>query len=99
VFAVEDNSLYIGNPKESKQKYLKIINKSGSKHLVFSDSTNEENKFRAFNYTNAGIKSLTLKTILNEHPSENNEEKINLVATNIEHIERQTEWLVRKPTE
>jgi len=40
-----------------------------------------------------------IKTILNEHPSENNEEKINLVATYIEHIERQTEWLVRKPTD
>ena len=40
-----------------------------------------------------------IKTILNEVPSKISEDKINLISTYIEHIERQTEWLVRKPTD
>ena len=41
---------------------------------------------------------LEIKTILNKIPSKTNEDEINLISTYIEHIERQTEWLVRKPT-
>ena len=55
VYTVENNSLYVANTKESKGIYLKIAEKSGKKYLLFSDYTNEENKFRAFNIS-GGIK-------------------------------------------
>jgi len=65
-YTVENNSLYIENTKESKRIYLKIAEKSGKKYLLFSDSTNEENKFRAFNFSGDGIKSLQFKTVMTE---------------------------------
>ena len=39
-----------------------------------------------------------VKKIMSGNQTTRNEEEINLIATYIEHIERQTEWLVRKPT-
>jgi hypothetical protein len=83
VFAVEDNSLYIGNVALGKQIYLKIANKNG-KNLLFSDTTNEENKFRAFNFTNAGIKSLNFKTVMTElklHEKVNTDVAVELFGT------------------
>lgn len=38
-----------------------------------------------------------IKEIISSDPTLNNEEEINLIATYIENIERQTDWLTRKP--
>ena len=85
VYTVENNSLYIENTKESKGIYLKIAEKSGKKYLLFSDSTNEENKFRAFNFSGDGIKSLHFKTVMTElkiNERVNNDIKLELFGVN-----------------
>ena len=66
VYKIENNSLFIRNFTENKQIYLKIAEKSGKKYLLFSDSTNEENKFRAFNFSGDGNKALHFKTVMTE---------------------------------
>jgi hypothetical protein len=71
-FAVEENCLYIQNTKESKGIYIKIVNKNGRKYILFSDSTNEENKFRAFSFANSGIKSLNFVTVMKESKLDTN---------------------------
>ena len=65
VYTVDDNSLFIRNYTDNKQIYIKIAEKSGKKYILFSDSTNDENNFRAFNFS-SGIKALNFKTVLTE---------------------------------
>lgn len=61
-YAIEDNSLFIRNKVLGKQIYIKIAQKNGKK-ILFSDTTNEENKFRAFNKL---IKPLLFNTVMKE---------------------------------
>jgi hypothetical protein len=52
---IENNSLFIQNKVESKAIYIKIANKNGLKHILFSNSTSDEGNFRAFKFGNVNV--------------------------------------------
>lgn len=81
--------------EKTAQTALNEIKKAGN---IKTKATEwEEQKNRS---TEAYDKLISeIKKILNEDPSKKSKDKINHIATYIEHIERQTEWLVRKPTD
>ena len=59
---IENNSLFIKNIAENKTIYIKTATKGGMKYIVFSNSTSDENNFRAFKFV--GNDSFSFKTML-----------------------------------
>jgi len=51
---VEKNSLYIGNTVNGKGIWIKIGRKKSQNFIMFSNTTNTENQFRAFKYIDTG---------------------------------------------
>jgi hypothetical protein len=52
---IDNNSLFIQNKAESKAIYIKIANKNGLIHILFSNSTSDEGNFRAFKFGNVNV--------------------------------------------
>jgi hypothetical protein len=83
VIGIENNSLFIRNIAENKAIYIKIANKNGLKHILFSNSTSDEGNFRAFKFV--GNDSFSFKKMLSTlklHEKLNKDIKIRLFGTN-----------------
>ena len=66
IYTVDKNSLYIKNIIEDKGIFIKIGLNGSKKFMMFSNTTNEANKFRAFSYKSTGVKSLNFNTVMKE---------------------------------
>jgi hypothetical protein len=83
VIGIENNSLFIRNIAENKAIYIKIANKNGLKHILFSNSTSDEGNFRAFKFI--GNDSFSFKKMLSTLKLDeklNKDIKIRLFGTN-----------------
>jgi hypothetical protein len=83
VIGIENNSLFIRNIAENKAIYIKIANKNGLKHILFSNSTSDEGNFRAFKFV--GNDSFSFKKMLSTLKLDeklNKDIKIRLFGTN-----------------
>jgi hypothetical protein len=83
VIGIENNSLFIRNIAENKAIYIKIANKNGLKHILFSNSTSDEGNFRAFKFV--GNDSFSFKKMLSTLKLDeklNKDIKIALFGTN-----------------
>jgi hypothetical protein len=54
IWKLEKNSLYIGNKVDSKGIWIKIGFKKSQNFIMFSNTTNAKDQFRAFKYINTG---------------------------------------------
>jgi hypothetical protein len=80
---IDNNSLFIQNKKESKAIYIKIASKSGLKYILFSNSTSDENNFRAFKFVgNDSFSFNTMLSTLKLDEKVNKDIKIALFGTN-----------------